>query len=325
MEYRSLGQTDLTVSSICLGSMQFGWTADEALSFNILDSACEAGINFIDTADVYSRWVPGNPGGVAETIIGKWLKQSQVSRDKIILATKVRGKMGDLPTDEGLSRQHIQEAVDASLRRLDTDYIDLYQAHSLDENTPIEETLRAMDDLVKQGKVRFIGCSNYPAWRLTEAILTSEFNKLTRYDTLQPHYNLVNRSEFERELADVCRSYGLGVIPYSPLAGGFLTGKYNEDQIEPQSVRSGGVRRRYYNDHGWRVLKAVEKVAKSQQSSASQVALSWLLSDPLITSPIIGPRTLEQLNDNLGAVNLKLSAEEKQILVESSDWRKSER
>ncbi len=219
MEYRYLGNTGLKVSELCLGTMQLGWTAEEALSKQILGAAFESGINFIDTADVYSRWAEGNPGGVAETIIGSWLRQSNITRDKLVLATKVRGRMGDGPNGEGLSRQHILHAVDASLKRLGTDYIDLYQTHWPDKNTPIEETLRAMETLIQQGKVRYIGCSNYSAWRLVEALWTSDRQGIASFICLQPHYNLVRRAEFERELAEVCRIYRIAVIPYSPLAG----------------------------------------------------------------------------------------------------------
>jgi aryl-alcohol dehydrogenase-like predicted oxidoreductase len=301
--------------------MQFGWTAEDALSFQILSAAYDAGINFIDTADVYSRWAPGNPGGVSETIIGKWCKQSNIPRDKLVLATKVRGRMGEGPNDEGLSRAHILLAVEASLRRLGTDYIDLYQTHSYDGNTPIEETLQALDDLIHQGKVRYLGCSNYPAWRLTEAIWVSETRQLARYDSLQPHYNLAHRAEFERELADVCRAYSIGVIPYSPLAGGFLTGKYRKDTASPESARLGGVQRRYFNEQGWKLLAKVDELALELGKSISQVALAWQLSDPVITSPIIGPRTMEQLEDNLGAAGLRLAPAEKTLLDQASEWR----
>jgi aryl-alcohol dehydrogenase-like predicted oxidoreductase len=321
MEYRSLGQTGLKVSELCLGTMQFGWTADEPLSHKILSAAFEAGINFIDTADVYSRWVEGNPGGVAETIIGKWIKQGKIPREQVVLATKVRGRMGTGPNDEGLSRLHILQAVEASLRRLGIDYIDLYQTHSYDENTPIEETMRALDDLVHQGKVRYVGCSNYPAWRITEAIWTSEKYNLARFDSLQPHYSLAHRAEFERELSEVCRAYGIGVIPYSPLAGGFLTTKYRRDQAEPESARLGGIRRRYFNEQGWAIHEAVENLAQQKGKTVSQIALAWLLSDPLINSPIIGPRSLEQLEDNLGAAGLRLTPDEKKTLDGASSWQ----
>jgi len=321
MEYRNLGHTGLIVSELCLGTMQFGWTADEDLSHKILSAAYDAGINFIDTADVYSRWVDGNPGGVAEAIIGKWTKQAKIPRDQLVLATKVRGKIGSGPNDEGLSRKHIMQAVEASLRRLGVDYIDLYQAHSFDEKTPIEETLRALSDLVDQGKVRYIGCSNYPAWRLTEAIWTSKQHNIAIFDSLQPHYNLVHRDEFERELAEVCRAYSLGVIPYSPLAAGFLTNKYSRNQSEPESVRLKGVKRRYFNENSWSIHASVEKLAQQMGKTVSQVALAWLLTDPLVTSPIIGPRNLEQLTDNLGSAGLRLTQEKKKELDNASAWQ----
>lgn len=320
MEYRRLGRTGLKVSALCLGTMQFGWTADEETSYEVLDAAWEAGINFLDTADVYSRWVEGNPGGVAETIIGRWLKSRNIPRDGVVIATKVRGTMGERPNDQGLSRAHIMSAVEASLRRLGTDYIDLYQAHSYDATTPIEETLSTLDDLVRQGKVRYTGCSNYPAWRLTEALWVSEHYRLARYDSLQPHYNLVHRAEFERELAEVCSEYGVGVIPYSPLAKGFLTGKYRRDET-PDSARAGQVRR-YFNERNWALLDRMVELGKEKGgASVSQIALAWLLTRPMVASPIIGPRSLEQLEDNLGAAGLSLSPEEALRLDEASDWR----
>lgn len=319
MEYRELGRTDLNVSELCLGSMQFGWTADEQLSIRILDAAFDAGINFIDTADIYSNWAEGNPGGVSETIIGHWLKKSAIPRDKLVIATKVRERMGTGPQDEGLSRPHILSAVEGSLRRLGVDYIDLYQSHWYDENTPIEETLATFNDLVSQGKVRYIGCSNYPAWRLTEAIWVSRLHNLAHYACLQPHYNLVHRDEFERELADVCREYGLGVIPYSPLAGGFLTGKYRPGKT-PESVRLRSARR-YFNKRNWKLLDQLAQIGKEKGTSVSQIALAWLLTNPLVTAPIIGPRNLEQLNDNLGAAGLRLTAEEKKTLDKVTQWQ----
>ncbi len=323
MDYRNLGQTGIKVSELCMGTMQFGWTADEATSFDILNATYEAGINFIDTADIYSRWAAGNPGGVAETIIGKWMKANKIPRHQVILATKVRGKMGDSPHDEGLSRIHIFQAVEGSLKRLQTDYIDLYQAHWYDEHITIEETLNAFNDLIHQGKVRFIGCSNYPSWRLMQALWVSDRNNLARYNVLQPHYHLVHRAEFERELAEVCRTYELGVIPYSPLAGGFLTGKYQVGMTTVPSERSGGAQR-YFTERNWAVLHQMELIGKEKGNhTPSQIALAWLLSEPLITSPIIGPRNLEQLYDNLGAVGLRLTSDEKKILDEASNWRES--
>ena len=310
MQFRKLGRTGLKISALCLGTMQFGWGADETQSFKILNAAYQAGINFIDTADMYSRWVAGNPGGVSEQIIGSWMKKYAIPRQQIVIATKVRGQMGSGPNDQGLSRTHIMAAVEASLRRLGTDYIDLYQAHWYDEETPIDETLRALDDLVRQGKVRYIGASNYPAWRLMRALWTADQHNLTRYDSYQPHYNLAHRAEFERELYDICKTYGLGVIPYSPLAGGFLTDKYRREmQTDPDSYRSDGVRKRYFNQRGWAIHEAVRAMANELGASISQVALAWLLANPVISSPIIGARTLVQFQDNLGAMDLQLSPE----------------
>jgi aryl-alcohol dehydrogenase-like predicted oxidoreductase len=321
MEYRNLGTTGLKVSELCLGTMQFGWTADEETSFEVLSSAVEAGINFIDTADIYSRWADGNPGGVAETIIGNWLSKEGIQRENLVIATKVRGRMGDDPNDEGLSRRHILDAVEESLRRMRIDFIDLYQVHWPDEDTPIEETLRALDDLVRRGLVRYIGCSNYSAWRLMRALWTSDTHSLARFDCLQPHYNLVHRQEFERELEDVCVTYGLGVIPYSPLGGGFLTGKYSRGEKPPASSRgetSNRIQSYIQDDRSWEVLEALEALASKRGRSVSQVALAWLLARRSITSLIIGPRSIAQLEDNLGSIEVNLEAEEIDKLGEIS-------
>ena len=319
MRYCNLGQTGLKVSELCLGTMQFGWSVDEKKAHHIIDTAIEAGLNFIDTADVYSRWAEGNPGGVSETIIGNWLSDSGVARDDLVIATKVRSQMGSKPNDEGLSRKHIIKAAEDSLRRLQTDYIDLYQAHSLDENTPIIETLSAFNDLIRQGKVRYIGCSNYPAWRLVQALWAADTADLPRYDSLQPHYNLVHRQEFEQDLAEVCQTYHLGVIPYSPLAGGFLTGKYHRDRDLPKSVRAGGIQERYYKEKNFDLLDRMKLIGLEKgDASISQIALAWLLANPVITSPIIGPRTIDQLQDNLGAAGLQLNDEEINLLDNAS-------
>jgi aryl-alcohol dehydrogenase-like predicted oxidoreductase len=319
MDYRILGLTGLKVSPLCLGTMQFGWTADETMSHRVLMTAYESGVNFIDTADIYSRWADGNPGGVAEQIIGHWMKQNNIPREKVILATKVRGNMGGGQDDEGLSHRHIMHAVENSLRRLGTDHLDLYQAHWIDEKTPIEETLRAFDELVRQGKVRYIGASNYSAWELMQALWDSDRNGLARFDSLQPHYNLVHRDEFERELAAVSKTYHLGVIPYSPLAGGFLTGKYRRNLV-PISARVGGVKR-HFTERNWSLLDIMDTMAKEKHSSISQIALAWLLADPLITSPIIGANSVEQLKDNLGAIDVHLTSAEKLTLDKASDWK----
>lgn len=311
MIYRNLGNTGIDVSALCLGTMQFGWTADEATSFEILSAAYEAGINFIDTADVYSRWADGNPGGISEEIIGRWWKQAQIPRENLIIATKVRGLIGDPPT-EGLSGERILKMVENSLKRLQVEYIDLYQTHWPDEKIEIEETLRALDELVQAGKVRAIGCSNHSGAQLLKALETSEKFGLARFETLQPHYNLVHREEFESELAAICRDKNIGVIPYSPLAAGFLTGKYREDK-KADSARAEGVAK-YFTKKNWRLLDQMDEISAAHQATVAQVALAWQLADPTITSLIIGANSVSQLNDSLGAVKLTLSPEEVEIL-----------
>lgn len=318
MEYRRLGRTGMKVSELCLGTMQWGWTADEATSFTIMDAFVGAGGNFIDTADVYSRWVEGNPGGVSEEIIGRWMK-ARGNRQSIVLATKARGRMWDGPNGEGLSRAHLMRAVDDSLRRLQTDYIDLYQTHSDDRETPLDETLRALDDLVRAGKVRYIGASNIQAWRLCGALWTSEKHSIARYDSLQPHYNLAHRGEFERELKPLVENQGLAVIPYSPLAAGFLTGKYQRG-AESASVRADNIRNRYFNERGWGILDKLQEVAGGRGLSPAQAALAWLLTQPVITAPIIGANSVEQLNESLGAAGVRLLAGEMAALNDASKW-----
>ena len=323
MDYRKLGRTGLKVSPLCMGTMQFGWSVNEADTHRILSTTIDAGINFIDTADIYSKWVDGNPGGVSETFIGNWMKKNKIPRDQIVLATKVRGEMGKGPNDQGLSRVHIINAVEASMRRLQTDYIDLYQSHWTDDDTPIEETLRAFDDLVKQGKVRYVGASNYAAWELTQALWTSDKHNLVSYDSFQPHYNLIHRDEFERELRAVCLAYDIAVIPYSPLAGGFLTGKYRRNEPLPESKRAEG-RKRAMTDKNFTLIEEMEVIALRHKASISQIALAWMLADPVITSPIIGATSIEQLNENLGALTVKLAADEMTLLDKLTEWKVEE-
>jgi 1-deoxyxylulose-5-phosphate synthase len=323
MEYKKLGRTGLKVSPLCMGTMQFGWSVNEADTHRILSSAFDAGINFIDTADIYSKWANGNPGGVSETYIGNWMRKNNIPRDQIVLATKVRGDMGKRPNDQGLSRMHIINAVEASLRRLQTDYIDLYQSHWTDDDTPIEETLHAFDDLVKHGKVRYVGASNYTAWELMQALWTSDKHSLARYDSLQPHYNLIHRNEFERELRAVCKAYQIAVIPYSPLAGGFLTGKYRKNEPLPDSKRSES-RKRDMTDQNLALIDEMEVIALRHKATISQVALAWMLTDPVITSPIIGATSIEQLNENLGALRVKLAGDEIAFLNKMTEWRMEE-
>jgi len=311
MKYRTLGKTGIQVSPLCLGTMQFGWTADESTSFEILSAAYDAGINFFDTADMYSNWVDGNPGGISEEIIGRWWKQAQIPREKLVIATKVRGLMGEPPT-EGLSRKRIIQMVEDSLRRLQLEYIDLYQAHWPDEEIEIEETLRAFDHLVQSGKVRSIGCSNYGGSALLAALKTSDQFDLANFETIQPKYNLVHRTEFESELQVICTDHNIAVIPYSPLAEGFLTGKYRRD-FTPDSERAERVSSNF-TDKNWNLLDEMAVIASAHEATVTQVALAWLLANPTITSPIIGANSKAQLKDSLAAVELRLKNEEIKLL-----------
>ncbi|MBM4422820.1 MAG: aldo/keto reductase [Chloroflexi bacterium] len=318
MEYRNLGPTGLDVSAICLGTMQFKWTADESASYAVLDSFYESGGNFIDTADIYSNWAPGLSGGEAETVIGEWMKRKG-NRSKIILATKVRGKMWDGPDGEGLSRAHIMRAVEDSLRRLQTDTIDLYQSHWPDTDTRIEETMRAFDDLVKQGKARFVGCSNYSGDQLAEALQASKRDGLIEYTTIQPHWSLVERQKFELETYPTVKIYGLGIIPYSPLGRGFLTGKYRANKPLPKSLRIESVRP-LLNNKNFILLDKLEAIGKARGKSIAQIALGWLLARDQVVSVIIGANTPEQLADSLGASGLRLTDDEMYELNRLTSW-----
>ena len=310
MQFVQLGRTGMKVSRLCLGTMTFGWSADEATSFAIMDRAFDAGINFFDTANIYSYWGEGNQGGESETIIGKWLKTKD--RRQIVLATKVRGRMWPGPSGEGLSRQHIKHAVEESLRRLQTDYIDLYQTHHVDPHTPHEETLAALDQLVREGKVLYIGCSNYPAWQLMKALWMSDKHHLVRFESLQPHYSLFHRREFETELEAVCRDQQIAVLPYSPLAAGFATGKFtreNRVRSTPRAEYSSLVARLIDDERAYDLLDGVREIAQRCGVPMAHVAIAWLLAKPVVTAPIIGVRTVEQLEEVLGAEELLLDSE----------------
>lgn len=322
MQYRRLGNSGLKVSPLCLGTMQFGWSADEATSFRVMDAFLNAGGNFLDTADAYSAWVAGNKGGESETIIGRWMK-ARSNRHLVVLATKFNGRMWEGPNGDGLSRGHMMKAVDDSLRRLQTDYIDLYQTHWPHYDTPQEETLRALDDLIRAGKVRYIGCSNEPAWRLMKAMCISEKFNQNRFISSQPPYSLVKRANFEREHEAVCLDQGIGVIPYSPLQGGFLTGKYRRNTT-PDSVRVGDVRK-YFTEENFQLIDLLEERGKAHNASVAQMALAWLLHRPAITAPIIGSNNVEQLNDLLGSVNIALTPEDIQAIDAASDWKRKEK
>jgi aryl-alcohol dehydrogenase-like predicted oxidoreductase len=305
MEKRRLGQSSLEVPPITFGCNVFGWTADEETSFALLDAWLEAGFNFLDTADAYSRWHPGNRGGESEVIIGKWLK-ARGNRDKIILATKLGIEMA--PGKKGLSRAYMQTAVEDSLRRLQTDYIDLYQSHRDDPETPIEETLSAYADLIKQGKVREIGASNFSVDRLSESLKVSTEKGLPRYQSLQPQYSLVERAEFEGPLEDLCLAEKVGVIGYYSLASGFLTGKYRS-RADMEGRARGGRVEKYLNDYGFGVLKALDQVAKQYEAKPGQIALAWLIARASVTAPIASATNLEQLAELAEAAEIELDAE----------------
>ncbi len=314
MEKRTLGKSELEVTPFSFGGNVFGWTADEATSFKLLDAFVEAGGNFIDTADVYARWVPPHEGGQSETILGKWLKRRS-DRAQLVIATKVGSDMG--PGGKGLSRKHILQSVDDSLRRLQTDYIDLYQSHRDDEETQQEETLETYAELIRQGKVRVIGASNFSAARLARSLQISKQNGLPRYESLQPLYNLYDREGYEQDLEPLCREEGLGVITYSSLASGFLTGKYRSEQDLGSRARGGSIKR-FLNERGFRILSALDKVAKEYDTTPAQVALAWLIARPSITAPIASATSIEQLNELLRATDLHLDDAAIQTLNEAS-------
>ncbi|HEV7374557.1 MAG TPA: aldo/keto reductase [Pyrinomonadaceae bacterium] len=316
MNKRRLGKSGLEFSPLCFGGNVFGWTVDEPTSFGLLDAFVAAGFDFIDTADVYSRWAPGNKGGESEAILGEWMKQ-RGNRDKIIIATKVGMEMG--PDKKGLSKSYILSSVEDSLRRLQTDYIDLYQSHQDDPQTPLEETLEAYAQLIEQGKVRAIGASNYSAERLAQSLEVSEQRRLPRYESLQPLYNLYDRADYEKELEPICQEKGVGVISYYSLASGFLTGKYRSEEDLSKSVRGQGVKK-YLNERGFRILKALDEVAAQHDSTPARIALAWLIARPGITAPIVSATSLEQLNDLIAATKLELDQSSIALLNQASAW-----
>ena len=305
MQLRQLGNSPLQIAPLVFGGNVFGWSADEKRSFELLDAFVEGGGNMIDTADVYSAWVPGNRGGDSETIIGKWLKQSG-KREQVLLATKV-GKWAEQP---GLSPVNIQQAVDGSLKRLQTDCIDLYQAHEDDASTQLSDTLGAFARLIEQGKVRVIGASNYSANRLADALKVSAEHSLPRYETLQPEYNLMDRAGYENDLEPLIQQEKLGVISYFSLASGFLSGKYRSENDLAKSTARGGAVKKYLNPRGQQVLSALDEIASSHHATPVQVALAWLISRPGITAPIASATTTEQLGELVKAMTLELSKSE---------------
>lgn len=314
MKTRKLGNTDLEISPLIFGGNIFDWTVDQATSFQLLDAFAAAGFNTVDTADVYSKWVQGHAGGESEVILGEWMKR-RGNRKQVIVATKVGMDMGG--GKKGLSRTHILHSADESLRRLQTDYIDLYQSHVDDPDTPFEETLGAYAELLRQGKVRAIGASNHKAERLAAALETSRKCGLPAYQTLQPNYSLIERAEYEQNLKPICAREGLGVINYFPLAGGFLTGKYRSDKDTAGKLRARNVTK-YLNERGYKILDALDQVAKKLCATPARVALAWVLARPTITAPIVSATNLQQLADVISSIELKLDPDSLQVLNQAS-------
>jgi aryl-alcohol dehydrogenase-like predicted oxidoreductase len=303
-----LGRTGLKLSQLCLGSNCFGWTIDEATSSAVLDAYVEAGGNFIDSSDSYSRWVPGHKGGEAEAIIGNWFAQGG-KRSSIVVATKGYGPTGTGANERGLSRVHLMHAVEGSLRRLQTDYIDLYMSHFDDLDTPQDETMRAYEDLVTQGKIRYIGVGHFTPIRLMRALWTSDRHDWVRYESIEPEYNLFTRDIYEPELESICVDQGLGVITRSSLASGFLSGKYRRNAPTPQSLRAPDVTTRYMNDRGFAILAEVDRVAAEHDATVAQVALAWVMARPSITAPITSATSVDQLHELVRATEITLTAD----------------
>jgi aryl-alcohol dehydrogenase-like predicted oxidoreductase len=310
-----LGQSELPIAPLALGGNVFGWTIDESTSFKVLDAFVDFGFNLIDTADIYSAWVPGNKGGESETIIGKWLK-SGGKRDKIVLATKVGMEMGD--GSKGLKKDHILRSIEESLKRLQTDYVDLYQSHQDDAETSLEETLSAYAELIKSGKVRAIGASNYTASRLAEALKVSDAKKLPAYVSLQPEYNLYDRKDFESSLEPFCLEHNLGVIGYFSLARGFLTGKYRSEADLKQSVRGESIGKKYLNERGFRILEALDEISSAHQTTPGVVSLAWLIQRKSISAPIASATSVEQLSQLVKAAQITLTTGEVEQLDKAS-------
>lgn len=310
MKNRELGKSGLQVSPLCFGGNVFGWTVDEKQSFKLLDAFIDAGFNFIDTADTYSWWVPGNKGVESETIIGKWMAERK-NRDRIILSTKTGSQNNERPGN--VSKEFIISSIEGSLRRLKTDYIDLYQTHFDDENTPVEETLAAYDQLVKEGKVRVIGTSNMAPERIRESLKVSETEGFPKYQTLQPLYNLMERESYEKELKDIVKENNMGVLSYYSLASGFLTGKYRSTDDLSKSQRGGGVKK-YLDEKGIRVLEALDKISEKHDTTQASISLAWLMARPTITSPIVSVTSLKQMESIIKAPQLKLEKEDMDLL-----------
>lgn len=335
--YVQVGASGLFVYRVGLGTMQFGWSVDEAGAFAVLDAYADVGGNFIDTADCYSSWSasmggPANPGGVSEEIVGRWIA-ARANRDDIVVATKVRAAMGESFSEgrntrhqrEGLSRRWITKACEDSLRRLGVDHIDLYQAHFIDPLVPIEETMSAFTDLVRQGKVRYLGCSNFSAWRLLESLWASDRRNLESFVAVQPEYSLLDptRSDVEMELAPLCQRYGVAMFPYSPLAGGLLTGKYRRGAPLPDSVRAEENAENRFTEKNWDIIETLIEVADTAGQTPAQAAINWLRSRPWVSAPIVGANTVEQLRASIAGLDQRLPVEAIERLDQVSDFRRS--
>ncbi len=316
MEKRQLGNSGLEAAPLAFGGNVFGWTIDEKTSFELLDAFTDAGFNLIDTADSYSRWKPGNEGGESETIIGDWMKLRK-NRDKIIVATKLGSDMGE--NKKGLSRNYIFQAVEDSLKRLQTDYIDVYQSHYDDVSTPVGETIDAYAELIRQGKIRTFGASNFSVERLTESLLYSSQNNVPRYQTYQPEYNLYDRAGFEKEYQTICVEHGIGVISYFSLASGFLSGKYRSENDLTKSARGGSIKK-YLNERGHLILDALDEVAYYYETTPASISLAWLMAQPAIVAPIASATSTQQLNELVNAAHLQLDQDTIDLLSKASEY-----
>lgn len=317
MKLRSIGTSNLSVAPLAFGGNVFGWTADKHVSFALLDAFVDSGFTLIDTADVYSRWVPGNQGGESETIIGEWLRQ-RGGRDNVVIATKLGAAMA--PDKKGLSADYVRQAVEASLKRLQTDYIDLYQTHFDDPDTPVEETLGALADLVKAGKVRLIGASNMPPDRLEQSLVTSQQKQYPTYQSLQPEYNLFDREAYETNYEPICQENSLAVIPYSSLASGFLSGKYRSEADASKSPRGGGITKKYLNSRGHKILDALDELTERYNATPAQISLAWLMTRPSITAPIVSASSVAQWHDLAKAAELSLDTDAIRKLSDASAY-----
>ncbi len=319
MKYVKLGNTGIKISQVVLGSTNMGWRIDEKQSHKVLDKAVELGVNAFDTANIYGKWGEGGYPGRSEEIIGNWIKERE-NREDIVLATKLYGDMSENVNDRGLSRKHIHKALKGSLKRLQTDYVDIYFTHTFDAETPVEETMRTFTALIEQGKIHYAGASNQPAWRVMEALWVSDKCGLERYEVLQPVYNLAKRHTYEQDTVPIVEKYKLGVTSYSPLGTGFLTGRYGKTKL-PETPRVEGVKRRYFKDRNFLILKTLKKIAHEKEATMAQIAISWVVHQESVTAPILGANSIKQLEENVQALEIKLTKDDLKHLDEASEWK----